>query len=115
MKKLVAALAVTVGVALLSVASTFAAGGPPIAVFDNQDGVWGCGPPFVPPNHCINLKSQGNTGVIKVFAPDSRWPQESVSTDPKSDSRPCPHDPNADPDGTWWSPIPGLWVCHHRP
>lgn len=83
--------------------------------FDSNDAVWGCGPAEgVPPNHCINRKSQGNTGLIRVFAPDERGPAESISTDPKSDSRPCPHD-DVDGDGTWWSPLPGLWVCHHRP
>ena len=89
----------------------------PTEPFEANDAVWGCGPVEggVPPNHCINLKSAGTTGLIMVFEPDSRWPQESVSTDPKSDFRPCPHDPDADPDGTWWSPLPGVWVCHHRP
>lgn len=90
---------------------------PPQAPIDANDSVWGCaGDPGValPPAHCINLKSKGNTGVIKVFEPDARWPVEGVSTDPKSDSRPCPHDPGS-PDGTWWSPVPGLWVCHHKP
>jgi hypothetical protein len=86
-------------------------------VFDANDATWGCaGDPGVelPAYHCINVKSQGKTGVIKVFEPDARWPQESISTDPKSDTRPCPHDPAA-ADGTWWSPVPDVWVCHHRP
>lgn len=90
---------------------------PPTEPFEANDSVWGCGPVEggVPPNHCINLKSAGNTGIVMVFQPDERWPSESVSRDPKSDLRPCPHDPNADADGTWWSPVSGLWVCHHRP
>jgi hypothetical protein len=50
-----------------------------------------------------------------AFSPDPRWPQESISFDPRSDSRPSPHDPDADPDGTWWSPFPGAWGCHYRP
>lgn len=76
-----------------------------------------CGPEDapLPPFHCINVKSKGNTGLILVFEPDPRGPNEGVSTDPKSDSRPCPNDPDADADGTWWSPMPGLWVCHRRP
>lgn len=70
----------------------------------------------LPPAHCVNVKSQGDTGVIHVFEPDSRWPQESFSTNPAADLRPCPHDPNADPDGTWWEVgDTGLYVCHHRP
>lgn len=103
--------------AVVPTASAFAEG-PSLEVFDGNDATWGCSGDAgvaLPPNHCINLRSQGSTGVIKVFSPDPRWPQESVSTDEKSDTRPCPHDPAADPDGTWWSPQAGLWVCHHRP
>lgn len=91
-------------------------GTPPKEPKDNNDNTWACEEEAgLPPEHCINIKSKGNTGVILVFSPDERWPQEGVSTDPKSDGRPCPHDPDADPDGTWWSPAPDLWVCHHRP
>ena len=85
-------------------------------VFESNNAVWGCeAGAGLPPSHCVNLKSKGNTGIIMVFEPDPRGPSESVSTDPKSDLRPCPPDPSADPDGTWWSPAPGLYVCHHRP
>ena len=109
-------LLVTAAIAGLVWTSGPALASPPTEPFEGNDAVWGCGPAAgVPPHHCINLKSQGTTGLIKVFEPDARWPQESVSTDPASDLRPCPHDPDADPDGTWWSPVPGLWVCHHRP
>jgi hypothetical protein len=90
---------------------------PDLTAFDTNDATWGCaGDPgvAVPPAHCTNLRSRGNTGLIKVFEPDPRWPQESISSDPKSDDRPCPHDPDAT-DGTRWSPSPGVWVCHHRP
>ena len=90
---------------------------PPQDAFDDNNGTWACATEaLLPPAHCLNIRSQGNTGVIKVFEPDSRWPQESISFDPKSDSRPCPHDPAAT-DGTWWTPPPlvGAWVCHHRP
>lgn len=91
------------------------AAGPDPARFD-ANSAWLCGAEAgLPPFHCINAGfGQGNTSLILVTSGDSRWPQESASTDPKSDSRPCPHDPAAT-DGTWWSPLPGLWVCHHRP
>lgn len=111
----VAVVLAAVGAALFTAGPASAS--PDFEGFNRNDATWACsGDPGValPPYHCMNAKSQGNTGVIKVFAPDPRWPQESVSTDPKSDSRPCPHDPAA-VDGTWWSPLPGLWVCHHRP
>ncbi len=112
MRKALIAAALAAGI--LSVA-TVAAADPPQDVFDANDATWGCeSEAGLPPSHCINLRSQGNTGVIHVFAPDARWPQESISFDPKSDDRPCPHDPAA-VDGTWWSPFPGAWVCHHRP
>jgi hypothetical protein len=116
MRSIAAAVAGLGLVALSGSAAQAAGSGPSIEPFENNDAVWACqsdGAPL-PPHHCINVKSQGSTGVIKVFSPDERWPQEGVSTDPKSDSRPCPHDPLA-LDGTWWSPVPGLWVCHHRP
>jgi hypothetical protein len=111
-------------VLVVGVAAVFglmvAATGPAVAspdqdVFDENDNTWACeAEAGLPPAHCINIRSQGNTGVIKVFEPDERWPVEGISFDPKSDSRPCPHDPAAT-DGTWWSPFPGAWVCHHRP
>lgn len=87
-------------------------------VFDSKDQVWSCGGSDadapVPPDHCINTKSFGtsNVGMIMVF--DDRWPQESISLDPKANRRPCPHDPAAE-DGTWWEAGPGVYVCHHRP
>lgn len=75
---------------------------------------WDEGAP-VPPSHCINTRSKGNTGVILVFPPDDRGPAEGISFDPKADDRPCPHDPDS-PDGTWWQPTPApFWVCHHKP
>lgn len=91
--------------------------GPSLEVFDANDSTWACSGDSgveLPPNHCLNAKSQGKTGVIHVFAPDERWPQESISFDPKADARPCPHDPAAT-DGTWWEVFPGAYVCHHRP
>lgn len=92
-----------------------AAASPNQDVFDANDNTWACEEEGgLPPSHCLNVRSNGNTGIIKVFEPDARWPQESISFDPKSDSRPCPHDPAAT-DGTWWTPFPGAWVCHHRP
>jgi len=112
-KLLVVGLAAAFGLVVVGVEP--AAASPDLDVFDDNDAAWACeAEAGLPPNHCINVNSQGNTGVIKVFEPDARWPQESISFDPKSDSRPCPHDPAAT-DGTWWSPFPGAWVCHHRP
>lgn len=94
---------------------TASAAGRSLDVFE-QSNAWACeGGAGLPPNHCINVKSQGNTGVLMVFAPDERWPQESISFDPKADARPCPHDPAADADGSWWEVFPGAYVCHHRP
>jgi hypothetical protein len=109
---------VAVGVAAVCgpmLATTAAVASPDQEVFDKNDTAWACeAEGGLPPAHCINVQSEGNTGVIKVFEPDERWPQESISFDPKSDTRPCPHDPDAT-DGTWWSPFSGAWVCHHRP
>jgi len=105
-----------------TLASPFIAGtayaAPDFNTFNANDTVWGCAGDagiMLPPQHCINLKSQGDTGLILVFPTDARWPQESISTNPKSDTRPCPHD-DAATDGTWWTPpgTQGVWVCHHR-
>lgn len=118
MKKALLALAVMAGVGFSPFGiDAVRAEGPSLEVFDANDSTWACsGDPGValPPNHCLNAKSQGKTGVIHVFAPDARWPQESISFDPKADARPCPHDASAT-DGTWWEPFPGAYVCHHRP
>lgn len=114
MRRMLTVVAAMAAFGLVSVGAALAEG-PPQGPFDNNDGVWACeGEASLPPYHCINVKSKGNTGVIKVFAPDARWPQEGISFDPKSDTRPCPHDPSS-PDGTWWEVLPGVWVCHHRP
>jgi hypothetical protein len=118
MKKTLLALAVVAGASLGPFGVSAAhADGPKLEVFDANDSTWACAGDQgveLPPNHCLNAKSQGKTGLILVFSPDPRWPQESISFDPKADSRPCPHDPAA-LDGTWWSPFPGAYVCHHRP
>ena len=100
---------------VLGIGGTALAEGPPKDVFVDNENTWNC--EFGPPNHCINVRSQGNTGLIMVLYPDPRWPAEGISFDPKADSRPCPHD---GPDGTWWYPgDPALpetfWVCHRRP
>jgi hypothetical protein len=114
--RLAAALVAILG--LLAVTATAAAAAGPPKEIIQQTKAWGCeGEAGLPPEHCINLRSKGDTGVILVFDPDPRWPQESISFNPASDSRPCPHDPGAT-DGTWWSVSPdnaGPWVCHHRP
>jgi hypothetical protein len=114
--------ATTVLLAVIGLLAVFAvsadAVGPSQDVIGSADNAWACeGEAGLPPHHCINVRSKGNTGVILVFEPDPRGPQESISFDPKSDRRPCPHDPDSD-DGTWWSVSPdnqGPWVCHHRP
>ena len=112
-----AAAATATTIAALVMGGAPAAASPEQDVFDANDNTWACeAEGGLPPAHCINIRSQGNTGIIKVFEPDARWPQESISFDPKSDSRPCPHDPvSIAGDGTWWSPFAGAWVCHHRP
>ena len=85
---------------------------PSFETFDKKVG-WICGEAEgLVDNHCLNVRSQGKVWNIKVFSPDPRGPQESASTDPKFDERPCPHDSGSD-DGTWWEFAPGLWVCHH--
>jgi hypothetical protein len=102
-------------VIMLGSAVAGASEGPPTGPFYDNDRTWVCGPDGgLPPYHCLNIKSKGNTGLIMVFYPDPRWPAEGISFDPKADHRPCPHDPAAT-DGTWWSPFPGAYVCHHRP
>jgi hypothetical protein len=114
--------ATTVLLAVIGLLAVFAvsadAAGPSKDVIDRNDNAWACEDEAgLPPEHCINVRSKGNTGVILVFEPDPRGPQESISFDPKADRRPCPHDPGSD-DGTWWSVSPnnqGPWVCHHRP
>ena len=105
--------AMATAIALMAPAALAA---PPESVFEDKDG-WVCeGDGFVG-NHCLNTKSNGKTLNIKVFPPDNRGPQESASTDPKADRRPCPHDSGSD-DGTWWvftDDFDGetLYVCHH--
>ncbi len=114
-KKVLAAAAVFVGVLGLVGASAAGAAGPKQEVIGGNPAFVCEGDAGLPPNHCVNVKGRGDTGVILVFLPDERGPQESVSTNPKADTRPCPQDPGADEDGTWWSPADGLYVCHHRP
>lgn len=110
-------VSIVVGVALLmsvlGSAAAVASEGPPKGPFYDNDQTWAC-EGDLPENHCLNIKSKGNTGLIMVLYPDTRWPAEGISFDEKADRRPCPHDPAAT-DGTWWSPFPGAYVCHHRP
>jgi hypothetical protein len=120
MRRLRSRNAVIAGLAALALvvsAMPAAFADPSYDTFDAKQG-WACGvAEDLVDNHCINIRSQGNTLNIKVFEPDPRGPQESASTDPAADSRPCPHDDNADPDGTWWNftgdPDEPLFVCHH--
>jgi hypothetical protein len=113
-RRLIVVLAVMAMV--MAVMAPAAFGTPPEEVFEAKGG-WTCeGDGFVG-NHCLNTKSNGKTLNIKVFPPDPRGPQESASTDPKANSRPCPHDSGSD-DGTWWvftNDFGGetLYVCHH--
>ena len=51
----------------LGLAAPASAGGPPRDVFEDNDRTWGCfgdDDAPVPPHHCINLKSNGSTGLI---------------------------------------------------
>lgn len=111
-KKTISALAIS-GLAAAGLASSAGAQGPPPDVID---ATWICGPVesggVLPPGHCINGNSKSATFTILVFE-DGAFRQETGSFDPKADSRPCPHDPES-PDGTFWSPVPGLFVCHHK-
>lgn len=113
-RSLLVALVVT---AVLLMAMPVALADPGYETFDAKDG-WICGvEEGLVANHCLNVRSNGKTLVIMVFAPDPHGPQESASTDPSADFRPCPHDAHADPDGTWWNftgdPENPLFVCHH--
>lgn len=115
MKKSMIGVAIC-ALSVVGLGSSAFAGGPPKDVIDGNDNTWACeGEADLPPEHCINVRSKGNTGLILVLDGDPRWPAEGISFDDKADARPCPHDPMADPDGTWWSPFPGAYVCHHKP
>jgi len=108
--------AVICAASVVGMGTSALAGGPPRDVLDDNNNTWACEAEFgLPPEHCINVRSQGNTGLIIVLDGDPRWPAEGISFDPKADDRPCPHDPDADEDGTWWSPFEGAYVCHHKP
>ena len=113
----ITACAAALGLLVVSAAAAEAIG-PPKEVIEANTTTWACEDAAgLPPHHCINIRSQGNTGLLLVFPPDDRGPAESISFDPKSQHRPCPHDPDA-VDGTWWSVSPdnqGPWVCHHKP
>ncbi len=121
-KRMATVLAVTA--AMMTVAVPAAFGGPPEEVFKASD-AWLCEDDGFVENHCLKIDTHGKVLNIKVF--DERGPQESASTDPAADSRPCPHDPGGtgpfgtDPtggDGTWWNYLYGsgqaLYVCHHN-
>ena len=109
---------IVVGVlAALALAMPAALAAPSFERFDEKDG-WICGEDEgLVDNHCLNIRSKGSVLNIKVFQPDPRGPQESASTEVRFDARPCPHDGDADPDGTWWNftgdPESPLYVCHH--
>lgn len=109
-----AAAAVAIGLSTFAVGT--ASAGPPAEVFNDNDQVWSCFDPVRPGinDHCQNAQSQGDTGVIIVLEPDDRGPAEGISSNPKADDRPCPHD-DQEGDGTWWAPGEDIWVCHHKP
>ena len=111
-------------VALMVMAAAPAAMGDPSEDSFKASDAWFCEDDGFVENHCLSINSQGNTLNIKVF--DPRGPQESATTDPSADSRPCPQDSGGsgpfgtDPtvgDGTWWYYLYGssagpLYVCH---
>lgn len=127
MKKQRLILVLTVVALMVALMAPAAFALPDIEEFDKEGWICGVEEGFVA-NHCLNVSSNGKTLNIKVFEPDPRGPQESASTDPKADGRPCPNDAGgsgpfgADPtagDGTWWDYLWGspdgsaLYVCHH--
>jgi hypothetical protein len=80
---------------------------------------WACGGDAdLPPGHCVNPGGGPgenlSTFTIMVFGEDGDFHSaEGATFQASADTRPCPHDDES-PDGTWWSPFPGLYVCHHR-
>lgn len=111
MKRILTAATIA-AMAIAGQASAAGAQGPPADVIDAQ---WVCGPVesdgMLPPGHCINGNSKSATFTILVFEDGFR--QETGSVNPKADNRPCRHDPESH-DGTYWSPVPDLYVCHHK-
>lgn len=95
------------------------------ALSDKEDAGWACGAAAgLPPGHCISpgtaknlakTAAKGGTFLIMVYDPVSGdlLSSETATFDEGADDRPCPNDPES-PDGTWWSPVPGLYVCHHQ-
>ena len=86
---------------------------------------WVCGGDAgLPPGHCLSpgtvknfdkTLANGGTFMIMVFdAAGNLLATEGATFKASADNRPCPNDPES-PDGTWWSPAPGLYVCHHQP
>ncbi len=119
MNKVIIGIAVC-GASILGLSAPTFAGGPPTGAIDGNDKTFACfeeADPDLPEGHCINVRSQGNTGLIIVLSEfDDRWPAEGISFDPKSNDRPCPQEPDQD-GGTWWTPpnTEGVWVCHRKP
>lgn len=85
---------------------------------------WACGESAgLPPGHCISpgtaknfakIAAKGGTFLIMVYDGEGNFiSSEGATFKASADSRPCPNDPES-PDGTWWSPVPGLYVCHHQ-
>ncbi len=82
---------------------------------------WSCD---LAPGHCISpgtaknferIAANGQTFQIMVYGEDGNFLAAEIGTFKTSaDGRACPNDPESD-DGTYWSPLPGLYVCHHQP
>lgn len=119
-KLITAAAALAVGLVTFA-GSTANAGGPPKDVIDSNDETWACEVEGdLPPDHCMNMKSQGaqngGVGLILVFDSETedRWPAEGWTLNQDFDERPCNNDAEIHED-TWWSPGGDLLLCHRKP
>lgn len=91
-----------------------------------DDNGWGCAAEVgLPDGHCISPGTVRNWGKIvdkglsfqlHVFdAAGDFLTAELATFDSDADSRPCPHDSDANnTDGTFWHFANGIYVCHHR-
>ena len=87
---------------------------------------WGCGEAVgLPAGHCISpgtvknfdkIAAKGQTFQLLVFDEEGNFLTAEIATFKASAAdRPCPNDPEAAPDYTYWAFIPDvLWVCHHQ-
>ncbi len=127
MKLLLAASLAVVTLALMP--SVVSAGG---FTMDKLNDQWLCeADAGLPPGHCLNPgtghrtvadrgpegdRGPGQTFLIMVFEPagDQHFESAEGATTLDADDRPCPHDDDPAAQGTWWEPLPGLFVCHHQ-